>query len=121
MKSNLKEALTIFGFERLDKIPKVKDIRRRFMKLSLLNHHDKNNSSSEANSRFQDILKAYETAGEVLKDTVYEDDNQEDEIAMKMFKQFFFSSVKENASSFTILTEKSLYPIWCEMLCWSCD
>ena len=34
-----------------------------------------------------------------------------------MFRQFSFSSVKENLSSFTIVTEKTLSQVWCEILC----
>ena len=79
MDIKVKEALGILGFENLETLPKLKDIRKRFMKLSLLHHPDKNNGSKEAKSKFQEILKAYETAGRVLQDTNYDDDDHEDE------------------------------------------
>ena len=65
---------------------------------------------------FQSILRAYETLGTVLQNTFYDDDDHEDEVARKMFRQFSFSSVKENLSSFTTATEKLLYQVWSEIL-----
>ena len=116
MDPQVKEALSVLGFVNLVKLPKLKDIRIKFLKLSLLHHRDCNNGSSESTSMFQEILNAYETVGSVLKDTVYDDDDLEDEIDRKMFKQFSLSAIKENISSFTIITEKALHSIWSEIL-----
>ena len=113
----VKEALSILGFGNPEKLPKLKEIRKRFMKLSLVHHPDKNNGSLESKTKFQAILRAYETLGTVLQDTLYDDDDHEDEVARKMFRQFSFSAVKENLSSFTIVTEKPLNQVWREILC----
>ena len=91
-------------------------IRKSFLRLSLLHHPDKNKNSPEAKARFQNILDAYEIAGKAVQDTIYDDDDVDDVLARKMFKQFSFSSVKENLCSFTIITEKPLHSIWSDVL-----
>ena len=65
---------------------------------------------------FQSILHAYEVAGKACEDIIYEDDDQEDLLARKMFKQFSFSSVTENTTTFTIKTEVSLNVLWNQVL-----
>ena len=116
MNKSVKEALSILGFDDLTSLPKLKDIRKRFLELSLKYHPDKNSDSKQSKEHFQRILDAYNVAGEAFENKVYDDDDDEDVLARKMFKQFCFSSVKENANSFTIKTEKSLYSIWKDVL-----
>ena len=113
---NVIEALAILGFDDMTSLPKLKEIRKRFLQLSLKNHPDKSCGSSEAKVCFQRILDAYNVAGEAFENKVYDDDDDEDKLARKMFKQFCFSSVKENSNSFTVKTEKTLYHIWKEVL-----
>ena len=109
MNSKVKEALKVLGFRNIEVLPKLKEIRKSFLKLSLLYHPDRNNSSEEANAKFQVILEAYEVAGKAVEETTHEGDDSDEELARKIFKQFSFASVKENICSFTIITEKSLY------------
>jgi DnaJ-class molecular chaperone len=111
------EALKNLEFEDPEILPKLKEIRKRYMKLSFIHHPDRNHGSKESTARFQKLLNAYQTAGKACENTIYEDDSDEDEMARKMFKQFSFSAVKENLNSFTIKTEKTLNAIWKEILC----
>ena len=117
MNNSVMEALSILGFDDVTSLPKLKEIRKRFLELSLKYHPDKNSDSMESKEYFQKILDAYNTAGEAFENKVYDDDDEEDVLARKMFKQFCFSSVQENANSFTIKTEKPLYSIWKDVLC----
>ena len=62
-------------------------------------------------------MKAYQLAGkaaEVAPEN--DDDDEEEEIAKRQFRQFQFSSVKENSCSITITTEKSLHTTWLEIM-----
>ena len=97
----VKEALGILGFSEEGKIPRLKDIRKMYIKLSITHHPDKNGGTVESKEKFQRILEAYNIAGKACEDTIYDDDNDEDKMARRMFKQFCFSSVKENLNSFT--------------------
>ena len=110
------EALKVLEFENLAKIPKLKEITRRSHKLAALKHPDKNGGTKAATAEFQNILSAYHTAGAAASDTVSNNDDNEEIIAKKMFKQFQHKSIKENSSSFTISTEKDLFPLWLDIL-----
>jgi hypothetical protein len=112
----LREALTVLGFTDLSHIPKLKDINKKYRKLALKIHPDRNDGSKESTILFQKLNNAYEVAGKAAENIAPEKEDNEEVIARKMFQQFSFSSVKENCSSFTIITEKSLYPIWCKVL-----
>ena len=116
MKMNIKEALEVLGFADTGILPKLKEIRKRYVKLSMLHHPDKNGGSKESKEMFQVILHAYEIAGKACEDIIYDDDDHEDILARKMFKQFSFSSVTENTTTFTIKTEASLNPLWNQVL-----
>ena len=116
MDTKVRDALKVLGFGNTSTLPKLKDIRKRYIKLSVLHHPDKNNGSKESHEMFLSILSAYEIAGKACEDIIYEDDDQDDLLARKMFKQFCFSSVKENTTTFTIKTEISLNTIWNEVL-----
>ena len=110
------DALKVLGFEELDVLPKVRDIIRKYRKLAFLNHPDRNNGCPEAKARFQDILNAYNVAGDAAEAVPVDPGDKDDHIARKLFKQFQVKSVKQNSSSVTIHTEKSLYLIWMEVL-----
>ena len=112
LSSEVREALDTLVFENLVNLPKLKEIRKKYLKLSSIHHPDKNGGSIEAKQNFQRILSAYEIAGKACEDVVYDDDDEEDKLARKIFKQFCFTSVKENMNSFTIKTEKKLFDIW---------
>ena len=58
MDSKIRAALLVLQFVNVVKLPKLKEIRKRFLELSLLHHPDKNSGSQEAKSRFQEILNA---------------------------------------------------------------
>ena len=113
MKMMLEEALKILEFPDVTKLPKLKEIQKQFRKLSLLKHPDKNGGTKEATADFQNLLNAYNIAGTAAdKAHTEDDDDDEDMIARKMFRQFQVSSVKLNSQSITIKIEKNLYPIW---------
>ena len=112
----IKEALEVLGFDETEILPKLKEIRRRYVKLSVLHHPDKNGGSNESKEMFQTLLNAYEVAGKACEDIIYYDDDHEDILARKMFKQFPFSSVTENTTTFTVKTEASLNHLWNQIL-----
>ena len=74
-------------------------------------HPDNNNGSKEATETFQELLTAYHVAAENVFVTPEKEDH-EDIVAMKIFKQFQFSSVKVNSQSITIKTRKALNSLW---------
>ena len=112
----LDEALRILGFESHNELPKLKDIQKQFHRLCKEKHPDKNNGSKESTAAFQILLDAYHTAGKAAEKVAPENDDIDDIIARKVFKQFQFSSVKVNSQSVTIKTEKSLNATWLDVL-----
>ena len=116
MERKVRDALIVLGFDSSAKLPKLKEIRKRFLKLSVVHHPDRNKGKQEATQRFQEILHAYEVAGKACEDIIYDDDDQEDVLARKMFKQFSFSAIKENSTTFTIKTELPLNSLWKQVL-----
>ena len=116
MDPHLKAALDTLGFQDIDHVPKLKLIVINFKRLCLKLHPDKNGGTKEANILFQNLMKAYELAGKVAESNACDDSDDEDLIARKMFRQFYFTAVQENLSSFTIKTEKTLNSLWCQIL-----
>ena len=99
MESVLKEALETLGFMDVTEVPRMKDIRKKWMKLSLLLHPDKSTGSKEA---FQKLVAAYKTACEAADELKFDSNDLEEEIVRKMFQQFQLSSVIENLQCYTI-------------------
>ena len=112
----LEEALRILEFKNTTVLPRLKEIQKQFHRLSKIKHPDKNNGSIKSKEDFQTLLEAYNTAGKAAEKVVHENDDIEEIIARKLFKQFQFSSVKFNSQSITIKTEKSLNSTWLEIL-----
>ena len=112
----LDKALRILGFESHTELPKLKDIQKQFHRLCKVKHPDKNNGSKESTAAFQILLDAYHTAGKAAEKVAPENDDIDDIIARKVFKQFQFSSVKVNSQLVTIKTEKSLNATWLDVL-----
>ena len=83
MDNLVREALTILGFLDTASLPKLKEIRKKYMELSLIHHPDRNGGSKEATENFQKILNAYHTAGRACENTVYADDDDEDKLPVK--------------------------------------
>ena len=112
----LKQALITLGFYDTDLLPKLKDITKRFHILARKLHPDKNGGTEESTVLFQSLIAAYELAGKAAERAAPDQDDDEEVIARKIFNQFSLSSVKENLSSFTVITEKSLNAIWSQIL-----
>ena len=91
----LEDALRILEFKNVCVLPKLKEIQKQFHRLSKIKHPDKNNGSKESTAEFQALLEAYNTVGKAAEKVVPEDNDMDDIIARKIFKQFQFSSVKE--------------------------
>ena len=97
-------------------LPKVKELQRQFYKLCKTKHPDKNGGTKESTEEFQTLLNAYNLAGKAAEKIKPEDEDFDDIIARKIFKQFQVSSVKVNSQSITIKTEKHLNSTWMEIL-----
>ena len=59
-------------------MPKLKEIRKRYIKLSQLHHPDRICGSKESTAKFQSIINAYHTAGKACEDIIYEDEDHDD-------------------------------------------
>ena len=65
MDSVIRESLETLGFTDVSEVPRMKDIRKKWMKLSLIHHPDKTTGSKEA---FQKLVAAYKTACEAANE-----------------------------------------------------
>ena len=113
MNSKLKTALILLGFDDPKTVPKMKEIRKRYMILSLKLHPDKPGGSD---AKFQALLDAYNLAGEAAELIKADGDDMEDVIARKMFSQFKVKSVTENTDTFTIFIESTFAEGWNDVL-----
>ena len=93
------DVLKVLEFENVRDSPKMKEINKKWRKLSLMKHPDKGGTKED----FQELLAAYQIAGEASKKKEYDRNDIEEEIAQKMFE---FMSITENKQSFTIYLEK---------------
>ena len=95
-----KKNLRILGFPE-DTLPKMKELRRRYLELSLIRHPDKATGTDED---FQELLYAYESIGKLIEKSENTDreDVEEDE-ARKKFKESNFEKVNKTSVTVKIL------------------
>ena len=111
----MRDALNVLGFKdsfEIGKVPKMKDVAKKFHKLALVNHPDKGGDEELCKK----VTEAYRIVGEHIeknKNDTQEDDSFdfEEEVAMKTFEQFK-ANVKQNMKSFTIHIENSTSFAW---------
>ena len=108
MDSTIEQALKTMGFQDITVIPKMKEIRKKWLLLSLITHPDKNGS----NQAFQDLLEAYEILCEEAKKTSFDENDIEENVTRKMYNQFRVSCMKENLQTFTLTIEKETIKSW---------
>ena len=109
MELKIKNALKVFGFEDLGVIPKMKEIRKKWIKLSFIIHPDKPTGDTKA---FQELIAAYDVLCDEANKMAYDKTDLEEEIARKIYHQFQSMSIKENLQTFTLLIEKSFIQSW---------
>ena len=84
--------LKVLGFE-INCLPKMKELRKRYLELSLVRHPDKENGSDEA---FQILLNAYIDIGKLIENSKNCDiDDKEENVARKEFKENNFEKVNK--------------------------
>ena len=123
MDLKIKKALEILGFEesaKVGKLPKMKDVKKKFHKLALTHHPDKPGGNGEV---FKEMTEAYRLIGEYILEEQEENEDDEngvfdfeEEVARKTFKQFQFANVKENMRSFTIHIDNAMSCAWTTVL-----
>ena len=114
--------MVILGFvesEKVEKLPKMKFITKKYHKLAMIHHPDRPGGGNQ--ELFKKISAASLLLGEHLEehrneDTEKESFDFEEEVARKTFHQFKESNVKENMRSFTILIDNCLSFTWDKIL-----
>ena len=94
----------------LDKIPSMKDLHTRYLKMSLIMHPDKNGGSKEATEEYQKLQNLYRAIGEHIVSNDKAPDNEEENDYIALFKSFNFD--KKNKTSHTILIENDKAFFW---------
>ena len=99
MNKDIKELLEVLGFpNNQQKLPKMKDVRKQFLKLALIRHPDKATGNEKD---MKVLLDAYQRIGKIIEGLVNEDPNdEEEEVARDEFKQFNFSNVNNILHAF---------------------
>ena len=67
MELKIKNALKVLGFEDLSVIPKMKEIRKKWIKLSFIHHPDKPTGDTKT---FQELLAAYDVLCDEAKQKI---------------------------------------------------
>ena len=98
----IKTMLLILGFENIIKLPKIKDVMKKYYKLALKTHPDKPGGSKE---EFQKLEEALRVAGDYITKNTVEKDDPEESLAKDLFIDMFsqFNTKKENKKCTTIL------------------
>ena len=106
----LKDALATLGFdESISNLPQMKDVRKKWLRLSLLLHPDKETGDK---GKFQKLLNSFKLVCDRIAGKEYDLSDAEEDIARKMYEQFQFTSVKENLQTYTFLIDKTMIEIW---------
>ena len=121
MDGKIKAALVTLGLVEsgaVEKVPKMKYIKKKYYKLALLHHPDKPGGNGDL---FKEISAAYYFLGNYLEEQGINevDDNEfdfEEYVARKTFHQFQFSKIKENMRSFTIHIQNNHSTTWEKVL-----
>ena len=101
MNSEMNIHLETLGLES-GKVPKMKEVRKQFLKLANIRHPDKPNGTDEL---MKELLNAYQKVGKFLEEMKPEDMNDEEEMsAREQFKQFNFSNINKNSVSMAIFS-----------------
>ena len=102
----LKDLLVILGFEKeSNKLPLMKELRRNFLKLSLVKHPDKAGGNK---SDFQELSNAYEVLAKAIQETRQEDLNDDEEtIARNLFKETNIEKINLFSVTVSILTTQA--------------
>ena len=115
MDEKIRAALSVLGFKdsyTIEKVPKMKEVTKKFHKLALANHPDKGGDEEVCKK----VTEAYRLVGDLIekqKNDIPADDlfDFEEDVAMKTFEQFK-ANVKQNMKSFTIHIENSTSFAW---------
>ena len=115
MDEKIRAALSVLGFKdsyTIQKVPKMKEVTKKFHKLALANHPDKGGDEEVCKK----VTEAYRLVGDLIekqKNDIPADDlfDFEEDVAMKTFEQFK-ANVKQNMKSFTIQIENSTSFAW---------
>ena len=106
----MKEALSTLGIKDVgDHPPKMKFIQKRFYQLCLIHHPDRPGGN---NLIQQKIAEAFTFIGDHIVNNYANIDDEEEESARNVYKNFDFSSVKENIYSFTIKIDNNHSHLW---------
>ena len=92
--------LRILGFPE-DTLPKMKELRKRYLELSLIRHSDKGGTDED----FQELLHAYNSIGKIIEKSknLDNEDHEEDE-ARKKFKESNFEKINKTSVTIKILS-----------------
>ena len=71
-------------------------IKRKYHKLSLLHHPDKNNNTEEAKIKFQEINEAYSYLNEIY---YYENENENNNVQHE--ENIFYENISNNSFTFS--------------------
>ena len=82
MDSKTKNLLKVLGLSE-KKLPKMKELRKQYLKLSLLRHPDKKLTGTGSDELFQELLYAYEYIGNLIEKSSSTDIDEEEEQARK--------------------------------------
>ena len=89
-------------------------IKRKYHKLSLLHHPDKNNNTEEAKIKFQEINEAYSYLNEIYyyeNENINENNNYQDE------ENIFYENISNNSFTFSYFLKIFINSLFEEKYC----
>ena len=102
MDSKTKSYLKVLGLSQ-ERLPKMKEVRKQYIKLSLLRHPDKKLTGSD--ELFNELGFAYEFIGNLIQNSVNTEIDEEEEQARKEFRESNLEKVNKTSVTIKIKTE----------------
>ena len=99
MDPEILKVLQILGFSKVEKYPRMKEVVKMFRKMALKTHPDKPGGTKE---NFQKLQDAFRKAGMFLENFQYcdqtEEEDLEEDVAKKLFKEFYLDGERFESS-----------------------
>ena len=105
MNAEIKFHLRVLEFPE-DKLPKMKELRKRYIRLSLLRHPDKKDTGTDA--AFKELLEAYKFIGNLIDKESCDETDRDEQNARTEYRKNNFEKINKTSVTIKIMTSHVL-------------